>query len=76
MKPTSPSLFKYGASLGSHFHKSIRDGLTRDALPRALLLVHGGTEAILTVAMIHHIIYNKWEINPEYEKVLSLTYPS
>ena len=42
----------------------------RDALPRALL-IHGGTEAVLTVAMIDYTIYNKWEINPEYEKVLS-----
>jgi hypothetical protein len=40
-------------------------------LPRALLLIHGRIEAVLTVAMIHGIIYNKWEINPEYKKVLS-----
>ena len=40
-------------------------------MPRALLVVHGGIEAVLTVAMIDCTIYNKWEINPEYEKVLS-----
>ena len=45
--------------------------LMRDALPRALLLVHGGTEAVLTVAMIDCTICNMWELNPEYEKVLS-----
>ena len=37
----------------------------------SLLLVHRGTEAVLTVAMINSVIYNKWEINPEYKKVLS-----
>ena len=36
-----------------------------------LLLVHHGTEAVLTVAMINSVICNKWEINPEYKKVLS-----
>ena len=36
-----------------------------------LLLVHHGIEAILTVAMITSVIYNKWEINPEYKKVLN-----
>ena len=48
----------------------------RDALPRALLLAHDGTEAVLIVAMIDCTIYNKCETNPEYEKVLSYTYPS
>jgi hypothetical protein len=28
-------------------------------------------KAVFTVAMIHHVICNKREINPEYEKVLS-----
>ena len=36
-----------------------------------LLLVHRGTEAVLTVAMINSVIYNKWEINAEYKKVLN-----
>ena len=54
-----------------HNHKSIIEGLTRDALPRALLLVHGEIEAVLIVAMIDCNICNKWEINLEYEKVLS-----
>ena len=54
-----------------HNHKSIIEGLMRDALPRALLLVHGETEAVLIVAMIDCTIYNKWEINAKYEKVLS-----
>ena len=40
-------------------------------MPRALLLVYGRIEAILTIAMIDCTIYNKWEIKPEYEKVLS-----
>ena len=54
-----------------HNHKTTIEGLTRDVLPRALLLVHGGIEVVLIVAMIHGIICNKWEINPEYKKVLS-----
>ena len=36
-----------------------------------LLLVHHKTEAILIVAMINSVIYNKWEIIPEYKKILS-----
>ena len=48
----------------------------RDALPRALLLIHGGIEAVLTVAMIDCTICSNLEINPEYEKVLSKTYLS
>ena len=36
-----------------------------------LLLVHSETEAILTIAMKNCVIYNKWEINPEYKKVLN-----
>ena len=36
-----------------------------------LLLIHREIEAVLTVAMINSVIYNKWEINPEYKKVLS-----
>ena len=40
-------------------------------MPRALLLVHGGTESVLTVAMIDCTISNKWKINPKYKKVLS-----
>ena len=40
-------------------------------LAQVLLLVHDGTEAVLTISMIHCVIYNKWEINPEYNKVLN-----
>ena len=54
-----------------HNHTSIIEGLTRDALPRALLLIHVGTKAVLTVVMIHGIIYNKCEISHENKKVLS-----
>ena len=37
----------------------------------SLLLVHCRTEAVLTVAIINHVICNEWEINPKYKKVLS-----
>jgi hypothetical protein len=40
-------------------------------MPVVSLHIHSGGEIVLVVAMIHHIICNKWEINPEYEKVLS-----
>jgi len=43
----------------------------RIALPVAILLVHGGREAILAVPMVYSTICNNWEINPKYEKVLS-----
>ena len=54
-----------------HNHKSIIEGLMRDASPRDLLLVYGGIEAVLTISMIHYVICNKWVINPEYKKVLN-----
>ena len=36
-----------------------------------LFLIHYRSNAMLTVAVVHHVIYNNREINPEYEKVLS-----
>ena len=36
-----------------------------------LLFIHYRSKAVLTVAVVHHVIYNNREINPEYEKVLS-----
>jgi hypothetical protein len=36
-----------------------------------LSITHRRIKAIDTVAVIHLLIYNKWEQNPEYEKVLS-----
>jgi len=51
--------------------KSIIGKTTQKAMPAVSLLVHGWREAVLAVPMIHCTICNKWEINPEYEKVLS-----
>jgi hypothetical protein len=34
------------------------------------LLIHSEREAVLAIAMIHCTICSKWEINPEYKKVL------
>ena len=39
--------------------------------PMVLFLIHYRSKAVLTVAMVHHVIYNNREINPKYEKVLS-----
>jgi hypothetical protein len=36
-----------------------------------LSITHRRIEAVDTVAVIHLPICNKWEQNPEYEKVLS-----
>ena len=53
-------------------HKSIIDKIYKyERLAQGLLLVHCGTEAILTIAVKDYVICNKWEINPEYKKVLS-----
>jgi hypothetical protein len=40
-------------------------------VPNDLVLISGWEETILATSRIEHVIYNKWEINPEYEKVLS-----
>jgi hypothetical protein len=36
-----------------------------------LSITHRRIKAVDTVVVIHLPIYNKWEQNPEYEKVLS-----
>jgi hypothetical protein len=40
-------------------------------VPMVLLFINSGIEAVLAVAHKHIVIYNKREINPEYENVLS-----
>jgi hypothetical protein len=44
--------------------------------PNDLVLVSRREEPILVATKVELVIYNRWKINPEYEKVLSLTYPS
>jgi hypothetical protein len=39
--------------------------------PNGLVFVLGREKAVLAATMIEKVIYNRWEINPEYEKVLS-----
>ena len=41
------------------------------AMPMVLFLIHYRSKAVLTVAVVHHVIGNNREINPEYKKVLS-----
>jgi hypothetical protein len=36
-----------------------------------LVFIPGREKAILAATKVELIIYNRWEINPEYEKVLS-----
>jgi hypothetical protein len=40
-------------------------------MPMVLSITHRRIKAVDTVAVIHLPICNKWEQNPEYEKVLS-----
>jgi hypothetical protein len=40
-------------------------------MPMVLSITHRRIKAVDTVAIIHLPICNKWEQNPEYEKVLS-----
>jgi hypothetical protein len=37
----------------------------------ALNIIHRWIKAVDTIAVVHLPICNKWEQNPEYEKVLS-----
>jgi hypothetical protein len=39
--------------------------------PNDLVLVSRREEVILVATKVELVIYNRWEINPEYEKVLS-----
>jgi hypothetical protein len=41
-----------------------------------LSFAHHRIEAVDTVTVIHLPICNEWEQSPEYEKVLSKTYPT
>ena len=48
----------------------------RMTMPMFLFLIHCRSKAVLTVAVVHHVICNNKKINPKYEKILSETYPS
>jgi hypothetical protein len=39
--------------------------------PNGLVFVLSREKAVLATTVIEKVIYNRWEINPEYEKVLS-----
>jgi hypothetical protein len=39
--------------------------------PNILVLISSREEAILAATKVELVIYNRWAINPEYEKVLS-----
>jgi hypothetical protein len=45
-------------------------------VPHDLILISSREEAVLAAPRVEQVIYNRWEINHEYEKVLSYTYPS
>jgi hypothetical protein len=36
-----------------------------------LILISGGEEAVFAALGVEQVICNRWETNPEYEKVLS-----
>jgi hypothetical protein len=40
-------------------------------MPNDLVLISGWEETVLAAPRIEQVICNRWEINPEYEKVLS-----
>jgi hypothetical protein len=40
-------------------------------MPLVLVITHRRIQAVDIIAIIHLPICNKWETNPEYEKVLS-----
>jgi hypothetical protein len=42
-----------------------------ETVPNGLVFVPGRKKAVLAATVIEKIICNRWEINPEYEKVLS-----
>jgi hypothetical protein len=40
-------------------------------MPNSLVFIPGWEKAKLVATKVELVIYNRWEINPEYEKVLS-----
>jgi hypothetical protein len=40
-------------------------------VPENLILISDREEAVFVATGVEQVICNKWEINPEYEKVLS-----
>jgi hypothetical protein len=52
-------------------HKNILDKITSRVASNNLVLISGWEEAVLAAPRIQQVIYNRWEINPEYEKVLN-----
>jgi hypothetical protein len=40
-------------------------------VPNDLVLISSWEETVLAAPRIEQVICNRWEINPEYEKVLS-----
>jgi hypothetical protein len=40
-------------------------------MPDDLVLISDWEEIVLAAPRIEEVIYNRWQINPEYEKVLS-----
>jgi hypothetical protein len=40
-------------------------------VPDDLVLISSREEAVLVAPRVEQVICNRWEINPEYEKVLS-----
>jgi hypothetical protein len=42
-----------------------------EAAPNSLVFIPGREKAVLAATVIEKVICNRWEINPEYEKVVS-----
>jgi hypothetical protein len=40
-------------------------------MPDDLVLISGREKAVFAAPRVEQVICNRWEINPEYEKVLS-----
>ena len=42
-----------------------------ETVPNGLVFIPSWEKAVLAATKVELVIYNRWEINPEYEKVLS-----
>jgi hypothetical protein len=52
-------------------NKNISGKITTEIVPDDLILISSREDAILAATKVELVICNRWEINPEYEKVLS-----
>ena len=64
-------VFKYIAKSESCPAKALSGTRLGETAPNGLVFIPSREKAILAATKVELVIYNRWKINPEYEKLLS-----